>query len=144
MFAIVVCSSLPRRSSATLTIVVSRIDMIDPTITIPQTFQTHGSIRPPAARLFPLPLIDQKTRTLKPRLWAADAGRVLGAYAAITFSSFDLAFSAGVAVLLLVSAVAARVIIGRSRPPALLLPVRAPAPAQVEQEAGEPEPAVAG
>ena len=69
---------------------------------------------------------------------------MLGAYAAITFSSFDLAFSAGVAVLLLVVAVVARVIIGRTRPPALLLPGRAPAPVQVEAEAGEPEAVAAG
>ena len=67
---------------------------------------------------------------------------MLGAYAAITFSSFDLAFSACVAVLLFVVAVAARVIISRSRPPALLSPVRAPAAVQVE--AGEPEAVAAG
>jgi hypothetical protein len=127
-----------------LTIVVSRIDMIDPTITIPQTFQTHGSIRSPAAGLVALALIDQKTRTLKPRLWTADAGRVLGAYAAITFSSFDLAFSAGVAALLLVLAVVARVIIGRSRPPAVARPVRTRAPAQVVAEADEREAVAAG
>jgi hypothetical protein len=69
---------------------------------------------------------------------------VLGAYAAITFSSFDLAFSAGVGVLLLVSAVVARVIIGRSRPPARLLPVREQARAQVEPEADEREAVAAG
>ena len=59
---------------------------------------------------------------------------MLGVYAAITFSSFDLAFSAGVGALLLVVAVAARVIVSRSRPPALLWPVRVPFPAEDEAE----------
>src|SRR5918911_5493604 len=49
MSAIDVCRSLARRSSATLTIVVSRIDMIDPTITIAAMRHTQGSMRSPAA-----------------------------------------------------------------------------------------------
>src|ERR1700694_825093 len=49
MFAIEVCSSLPSRLSATLTIVVSRIDMIEPRITISAIRQTQGSIRSVAA-----------------------------------------------------------------------------------------------
>jgi hypothetical protein len=65
---------------------------------------------------------------------------VLGTYAAIPFSSFDLAFSACVGVLLLVLAVVARVIISRSRPPALPWAVRPPAPAQVSAQAETDEP----
>ena len=60
---------------------------------------------------------------------------MLGTYAAIPFSSFDLAFSAGVAGLLLFCAVAARVIIGRIGTPARPWPVRVPAPAQADAEA---------
>jgi hypothetical protein len=118
--------------------------MIDPTITIPQTFQTHGSIRSPAAGLVASALIGRKIRTLKARVRTADASRVLGVYAAIPFGSFDLAFSAGVGALLLVSAVAARVIISRRRPPVVLRPARVPPPPLAEAETDEREAVAAG
>ena len=49
MFAIELCSSLLSRLRATLTIVVSRIDMIAPRITIPEMRQTQPSMRSVAA-----------------------------------------------------------------------------------------------
>ena len=45
----VLCRSRPRVSNATLTIVVSRIDITMPRITTPATFHTYGSIGARAA-----------------------------------------------------------------------------------------------